>query len=601
MKLRSFFSVLAGVVVVLLLTATLGAYWLFSQSPLGLLKGGEGNLPGAAIFIPRQAPAMVSLLASPEQLESFRLVAANPAERRRARAELTALKQNLLSNTGLSYEQDIQPWLGQEITLAITTLDIDRDASNGKQPGYLLAIATQNPERSREFLQLFWQKRAIAGADLTFEQYKGVKLIYGNPIQPPTSPAQTGGTWTKRDQAKAQTFISTDLTSALASAVVSDRYVLFANHPKVLRDAINNVQVDDLNLSNASFYNQAIATLAEPRIGLSFVNLPRLAEWLGATSPTEATASSPNQTLAIALELNQAGLLAETALSGVDTPGVIPTLKRPVAALKYLPANSPLAASGANLEQLWAQLSGTLAGYETVSQLVNQPLTDLQKRLKIDLPIDIFSWVTGEYALGLLPPDVTSLTPNSKAQKSQARSSKNQTPTEWVFVAERPATESAQQAIAHLDDIAKQQGLSVGPVTLGDRTVYAWTKLSTAFGKRLPLGLQAEVRGVHASIGNYELFTTSIAAMDRALQAVDQSLASQPRFQEATEALQTPNNGYLYLDWTTGQGILEQQFPLLKVIELTAQPLFRHLQSLTVSSYGTESGIQRGGLFLKLS
>jgi len=52
----------------------------------------------------------------------------------------------LLANTGLDYRRDIQPWLG-EITLAVTTIDIDRDAQNG-QPGYLMALAT-NAARSR--------------------------------------------------------------------------------------------------------------------------------------------------------------------------------------------------------------------------------------------------------------------------------------------------------------------------------------------------------------------------------------------------------------------------------------------------------------------
>jgi len=63
-------------------------------------------------------------------------------QRRRARQELNQLKTNLLANTGLDYQRDIQPWLGDEITLAVTTIDIG-DEQNGRQPGYLMALATK--------------------------------------------------------------------------------------------------------------------------------------------------------------------------------------------------------------------------------------------------------------------------------------------------------------------------------------------------------------------------------------------------------------------------------------------------------------------------
>jgi hypothetical protein len=109
------------------------------------------------------------------------------------------------------------------------------------------------------------------------------------------------------------------------------------------------------------------------------------------------------------------------------------------------------------------------------------------------------------------------------------------------------------------------------------------------------------VRGVHASVGNYELFTTSVAAMDSALKAADSSLLKRDAFQHATTSLLQPNNGYLYLDWNASQPILEQQFPLLKVIELAGKPLFNHLRSLTLSSYGSEAGIQRGGALIQLA
>jgi hypothetical protein len=600
MKLRSFFSTLIAVVLVLLGISAGGFYWLFAQNPLNLLQASGVN-PVAAMFVPKQAPMMVSLLVNPDRLDNLRQVVTNPAERRRTRAESAQFKQSLLANTGLDYQRDIQPWLGEEITWAVTSLDSDRDRSNGQQPGYLLAIATKDPERSRQFLQLFWQHRAIAGTDLVFEQYKGVTLIYGNTVA--TQPA------------KAKQGVTTLVPSLnLATAVVGDQFVLFANQPKVLRDAINNVQAAELNLSGADFYARSLETLERSRIGLAFVNLPKLATWTATTetiatntiasvdNPTSAKPEksagrkatvpvkpskpeTPAQTLAIALGVNSQGMMADTALLTLNgqTPVIVPALTAPVAALQYLPASAPISVMGADLEQVWQRLDKGLSGYETASQLLHQLTADLGKSWNLDLTEAVFPWVKGEYALGLLPIAQPSSVPQS----------------EWIFVAEQPKTDAGRQAIAKLDEIAQQQGLTTGTLTIGDRTVSAWTRLTTS-NKRLSKTVQAEVRGVHATVDNYEIFTTSVAAMEQALAAPADSLLKTDRFQDGILPFDQPNNGYGYLDWAAGRAMLEQQIPLVKVVELAGKPLFDHLRSLTFSSYGTQAGIQRGAVFLRL-
>ncbi|MBL1174179.1 DUF3352 domain-containing protein [Pantanalinema sp. GBBB05] len=587
MKLRSFFSVLLSLVVVLLLTGAGGFYWIIAQSPLNLLEGGQAATPEAAIFVPKQAPVVVSLLVEPERLESFRQTVARPAERQRTRAELEKFKQGLFASTGLNYQQDVEPWIGEEITFAVTALDLDRDRSNGTQPGYLLAMATKDPERSREFLQLFWQKQALIGTDLVFESYEGVNLIYGEQLQ-----LQAIATAQSSDSA-AETPAILPIPS-LATALVADKFVLFANHPKVLREAINNVQAPDLNLSHASFYTQALGSMTHPRIGLTFVNLPSLANLLSGQSPERpATASAfeSYKTLAIALELNPKGLLAETALQPISNEPIAATLMGPVAALQYIPLNSPLSASGANLAQLWTGLGDSLSRYTIVSQLIQQPLATLAKQWQIDLEQEIFSWVKGEYALGLVPQAV------SPEEKSAATRKALKPTNDWIFVAQR----SDPDAITHLDELAQQQGLSVGSFQLGEQTVSAWTKLTTTSrNNRTDKTLQAQVQGVHATVGDYEIFTSSLTAMDQALRSVESSLPTSDRFQQATEPLQQPNNGYFYLDWDASRPLLEQQFPLLRIVELAGKPIFSHLRSLTLSSYGSASGVQRGGVLIRL-
>jgi hypothetical protein len=598
MKSRSFFSRLLAVVAVLLLAGAGGLVWIVSQSPLGGLANGKAVPPQAALFVSRQAPVMASLLVNPDRLESMGRLTVDPIRRQQVASEFAQLKASLLANTGLDYQQDIQPWLGSEITVAMTASDFDRDPGNGQQPGYLLAIATRDPEQARQFLQLFWQKRAVAGSDLVFEQYKGVRLIYGNNfLAAPKTTQKTSG----RSSLSSNSGLIA--SPALASAVVGDRFVLFANHPKVLREALNNAQAADLSLSKSAIYAQATQRLQPSQVAFAVVNLPGITDWLsGSGTPTispqaiaqETTKESAvtYQTLAFTLEPYAQGLIAETALlpttgKGKTKPASLTQLP---ATLQYLPKGSSLAASGKDLNQFWHNLSVFLADYPTLAKLAQQPLSSLKAKWAIDLPTDVFSWVKEDYALGMV-----SVQPEESVAKRPGllKPGSGSTTPEWFFIAQR--TGENQPAIAQLDTLAQQQGLSVGPIQLKDQTVSAWTRLQP-FSR----GLQADVRGVHTTIGNYEIFTTSIAAMTQVLQMQD-SFTTNPLFRQAISQLNTPNNGYFHLDWAQSRSLLEQQFPLLKVLEATAEPLFHHLQTITISDYGQEAGVDRSAIVFHLS
>lgn len=565
MKLRSFFQILVAVAIGLLLTAAVGFYWLTSQSPLALLRGGAIANPTAAMFVPKQSPVMVSLLVNPDRLEAFRQLVARPGNRRRSRTELDQIEQTLLGNTDLDYRRDIQPWLGEEITLAVTSLDFDRDRQNGAQPGYLLAVTTKDAERSREFLQLFYSQQALAGTyELAFEQYKGVNLIYRRPLA--EAVANNG-----------------NLPSTLTSAVIGDRFVLFANSPKVLRSAINNVQVESLSLINSPVYQQSLQNLTKPRIGLSFVNLPAIAAWIANEPNPELEPSQVPQTLTIGLALDKQGLVAETALQGTSAEDTKLTLSEPVKALEYIPQEAALAVAGVDLNQLWTRLSAG-ATQDDLSQLLKQSIASLESRWNVDLAKDIFSFVEGEYALSLLP-----------------RS--DRVNPDWIFVAEKTA--GADAKIEHLDHLAKEEGFSVGNLSVGDQTITAWTKLITTT-KLVPsqddglMKLEAQVRGVHAEVDNYEVFATSIEAMAEALEGRSNSLVAQEKFQTAIAPLPPPNNGYFYLDWNSAQPAVERQLPVIRFAELAGKPLFDHLRSLSISSYGSTDGVQRSKLFFRL-
>ncbi|MCC5637952.1 DUF3352 domain-containing protein [Nostoc sp. CHAB 5844] len=536
----SFFGFIVAGAIALLLIAIAG-FWFFTKSPVNLVA--STSQPGAAIFVSKLSPVMVSLLTNPDRLQVL--------ERE---GEISQIKTSLLAKSGIDYQKDIQPWLGNEITLAVTTTDLDRDSANGKQPGYLMALATNKQDKSREFVELLFSKRVLAGANLDTEEYQGVKVLYD---------------------------------SQLAAAVVGDGFVLFGNDPNVVKDAINNVQVPDLNLTSSPQYQKALQQLPQASLALAFLNFTIIAQWQGLELP-EPTYDSE----IISLGLNPKGLLAETSfLTSLElTPPSSPLVK-PVEALKYIPASAGLAISGSNLSNLgdsdlakfWTQMKTAISGSGTdvISRLV-QPLTDVQKTWGINFAQDIFSWVKGEYAIALLPRE-------------------GQTLPDWVFVVEK--IEGVPEGIAKLDAIATANGLTTSSLSLDKQKISAWTKLTakqTEAKDRPAFTIEATAQGIYTTLDNYEIFASDLATMNEVLAGKEKSLISDRNFQNSVAAIGQPNQGYVYLDWAKSQGVLERQIPVLKLIEVLGKPFFNSWRSLTVSSYGSETNALKSGVFLQL-
>ena len=69
---------------------------------------------------------------------------------------------------------------------------------------------------------------------------------------------------------------------------------------------------------------------------------------------------------------------------------------------------------------------------------------------------------------------------------------------------------------------------------------------------------------------------------------------------QAIAPLPQTNQGYLHLNWLDSEATLTEDFPVLRVLKLTAQPIFRNLQSVTLSAYQRDEAIQRAAVFLRL-
>ena len=571
MRQRSFLHFLTASIMVLLLIFTTGCNNLAGKNPLNsVVEENNSEQPLSAIFLSKQAPVMFSVLLNKERLQEL--------ERD---GELSLIKASLFANTDINFKKDIEPWLGDEITLAVMTADLDNETQNGKQPGYLMALTTKNPEKSREFVEILFSRRVLAGTNLKVKRYQGVKLIYDELQEESSNSSSNSNLSSKNSQS--------EIKSSLAAAVVGDRFVLFANTPKVLRQAINNVQAPKINLISSRQYRQALKEIPKEKAAVAFLNLPQIANW-----QSLQLSNLTYESQIISLKFNPQQLIAETNLLATKkTLAPLSQLSQPVTALKYIPETANLAISGtdlsnlgnSNLAQLWQQTQMVISpfGEDRVSQLI-QPLQNMTKRWGLNLSKDIFDWVEGEFAYCLLP-------------------SEQQADPEWIFVVEKSA--STYKGITRLDEIARSNNLSVSPFIIGKQKIFAWTQLtanteSSDKPKQQNFAINTKVRGVHTSVGNYEIFASSVQSINKALAAKENSLINNSDFKDSIAQIPASNQGYIYIDWTKSQEVLERQLPILRLVEIVGKPFFQKLHSLTISTYGKDKEILKSRVIFQL-
>lgn len=564
MKFRSFIrplAIAAGLVLVLGL-GLLGRLTL--NTPLYLIDRGGQAQPLALQFVPKQSTLVASVLVRPDRLASLWDYLAVPRLRQETHRDQDLIEQALLADTGLSYSRDIQPWLGEEVTAALVTPDLDQDAANGTTPGYLVALPCNDSAAAQAALELYWQNRAIAGDALTFEDFSGSRLIYGRRgTQPSSGPDSV----------------------QLATALVANRYVLAANHPDVLRQALTAAQSSDLNLQADRRYKTALGELPQARVGLLALNLPAVNRWL---HPERAATVALGQLGAtddrvdwglISWQLTREGLVGHTALlaaQGHRLHSQRATAADWEAIAPYLPDDMAVTALGTDLTALGWRLKPLLAlasagdGVTSLTQMIDGSLGAGAADV-------LETGVDGAYGFGL--------------------TGRAETP-EWLVVA--PQSPALSASLEALSNLARQQGLGVGALDLRGTPAIAWTRLALPLSRGTqPLQVVAEVAGLQASVDRYEVLAASAAMLDAVVHP-DQP-RQPPAWWSSVAQLPGASAGYVHINWSQVQTGLAAASPQWRLWSTAAQPALKHLQTLTLVSGDRSDSIQTGRIVVRLS
>jgi Protein of unknown function (DUF3352) len=545
MKLRSLAIAIAIGVIAASIVGISAYGWISEHRSLLLLQRTVTTPPATAGFVAKTAPAVFSFVANLDDLANLDRLATPSAQRQPTNRAIGQWQQQISDRLHLNYQREIAPWLGEDLTVAISELDYDKLPQNGAQPGYLAVLSSRNPQVSRQKIQAWWDKQ-VSQQRLKFQAYQGVKIGYS-----------------RRDR--------------LASAIVEDKYVVFANHPRVLRAAIDNFAASDRNILDNPDYQTVLAANNHHKIGIGYARLPKLARWLGKETGEKYAFAGIN------IGVDRQGLISDLSLYPNSTQSVpdLPPTTGLTRTLQYLPRESTIALAGRDLSQWRQQFTNIFPTTKQVDREIDRTVTVLEHQIGVDLDRDIFNWTTGEYALAAIPnPDRHT--------------------TDWVFVVERTQPARVDAAIAHFDESASLAGYNVGALPLPDRQVVGWTKLTTATTTDTP-ELITKVAGVHTTVNDkYTIFASSIAAMDRTLKAIDRrSILDSDRYHRATSLITATSTGYLYGNWQAIEPLLPKQLRDRSVVKSVGKALLAGLPNISISHY-LEAGIERVTLLFQV-
>ncbi|WP_055074686.1 DUF3352 domain-containing protein [Pseudanabaena sp. 'Roaring Creek'] len=516
MKIKSVFVGIAVVGVLLLVLSFSTVAKVLGANPQNVLLGVKTQ-PQAVNFLPQRSPLFWSFLINPDRLELFSQLAVKPSERREVRQAVAALKQQLQQNWLLDYDRDIQPWLDQEITLALTDTDLDRQPNNGLQSGYLLAFAAKDSNLAKTSIDAFWQRLAVNGSDLGFEQYQGVSILSSFAEDRP----------------------------AIAGTILG-KFVLFANDSRVLKEVIATWRSPDLALASLDTYRARQAPILDKnngKVAVAYVNLAELGEDL------------PKESLLMDLRFDKASIKAKTSLifanqstetspdqsiskstdKSTDKSTEPKTSQKTLGNMASVIPSGSSVVIGTNLGQTVASLKKTLA--PEWQNLLAKAIAP------IPLESSALTWAQGDYAIALIPQ------PHSHP--------------DWLIVAKVEDAETAKTAIESLDDLARNK-LTVGEISLEQQPVTVWTKLIASDNSE-----NGEVSGkaiaLHTQTKDYLYLSNSLKILESALTIKNSaSIASSKDFKKIVAELPKNLSDYGYINNSFGFSWLQTSISDLK-------------------------------------
>jgi hypothetical protein len=425
---------------------------------------------------------------------------------------LADLRDRLLTANGFDYERDIQPWVGDEITVAFLSASLPAEDSEETEPPIL--EPQQNPQTAvmvlpigdpAEAQQILTNPQPESSASFTERDYQGVTI---------------------------REFEGTDAT--YSAAVLDNRLVVIATEDESIEQVIDTSN-GEASMAQTPGYGQALRQISAPQpFARLYVNAPAARAIATAGSPQalppqNLTPLQHNRGIAATVNLEPEGLRFQ-GIAWLDPEGELayqvengsdnmPTL---------LPAETLMMASGGNLQRFWQDYSQR-AETSAISPISPNSLrTVLRDLTGLNLDEDLIVWMGGEFSLSVIEiPASADAEPGATGARAGVMM--------MVQASDRAA---ADATLAQLDEVMSDRyRFQVEETDIEGQSVVRWTS---------PLSGLTITRGWLEGDVAFLAFGENLA--QTILPQPGTALAATDLYKQTIDAEFDPNNGHFFVD-----------------------------------------------------
>ena len=518
------------------------------------------GVPVGMRAVPQSAVAAVTLTTDTDQWQRLRQFGM-PETQAVFDAKLAQWRDRWFTQYGISFAQDIAPWVGPEVTLAWISeseavAEGEPDPVRVGEQGRLLLLPIADPEAA----QISAETLPLASEDGESLDYRGTTL---SQVVPP----------------------SEDVNQAVWVGVLGTHLLLIAENQTVAQKAVDAYK-GSKNLADLAGYRRSFEHIGTPQaFGKLYLNVPAATRVLAHSSQPELPAAlvenfQDSRGLAATLVLESQGVqIKSTSWLGPDSDIEYFDTNAPAQLPRYLPRDTLVFASGGNFHQFWQDLRDRNNWGALTALNPDNLAVALQGSTGLTLEDDLLPWMGGEFAFALVPPQ----SPNTVADGEIPLP--NPGLVTLFQVSDRP---QAEYAFSKLDEVVENRyRFTITDAPEGDIELVKWTS---------PFESTALSRGwLNSSIAFLTVGTGTDAAI---VPQPRRSLAQAPLFQLTTGEAPYPNNGYFYVNFEALNQTEDNLF--LPTLPIENQGVLRAIQALGVTATILDEQRLRYDLYLAL-
>jgi hypothetical protein len=537
----------------LLVSGGVAAYWFLLQR-----NGEPGDLPVGANIIPQDALIALSVSTDNGQWQQLRQYGTQQTQAELEK-NLAQLRDRFLTANGYNYQQDIQPWVGKEVTIALlppSQLRTNAPQQPTSQPNSLanaadrqsivMVLPIENPASAKQLLE---QPKPLKQGSWSERNYKGLEI------------RETQGSPTQN----------------YSAALVDQRFLVVTDNPRATEKAIDTYKEGTGSLAQTVGYTKALGQIATPgRFAQVYVNVPAAAKVAAANpssfSPQGLAQLQNNQGLAATVNLEPEGMrMKSISWLKPDSQRVYQVENKAGSMQSLLPGETLMMLSGGNLQRLWQDYVQDTQSNPLAPLRPDELRGGVKSTTGLNLDRDLLSWMGGEFALSVIP--------------SAATGDSKDFALSLLFMVKANNRNQAEQSFEQLDRVMRSRyQFQIQETKVKDQPVVNWVA---------PYGT---VTATHGWLeGDVAFLALGAPVASRIIPKPTTTLASTGQFQKTVPSELNPTNGQFFLNVEHGVKAL----PLPQFFS-NQKMLFDATRSIGVTSAVSDDRSIRYDLFFAL-